>query len=205
MRPGIVSAVLIGGSAIAAQPANEISFHAPASASQADILPTVVDCTYTSAFASALRDPRAAAVIADAVGNSRLKPRVFLESKGERTVSVLAAEDAALWRQPPNKPSAACLTQCFLLPEYARATRVILSAADGQARCALLPSNSHPRFEAASIDCGDGSYWRDVVAHPVQSNWVVCATVLNTRTNSTHHMMTVSYEYRHVQTDVLIR
>lgn len=171
-------------------------FEAPLS--EAGTPSTARACKYAPAFISAIRDPVGADAITSEIGGARSRPTTFLRSRGNEIISILAKENAALWR-PSEPPFAACLAQCVLLPEYARTVRITLTKADGRSRCAQLPSVDIPFFEAALIDCDDGSRWADVVTHPVQGDWLVCATVVNTTSRPTNHRMSVLYEYRHVQ------
>jgi hypothetical protein len=196
IRRGIALTALIACSRAGAESTSEISF--ATTAGHQVTRATTADCARMPAFGLSLRDPELAAVVSDAVGDTRLQPKVFLQSTAERTFTLVAG-DTALWQRPVQTPAAACLTQCFRLPQYARTTRLKLSASDGTARCATLPSADHPSLDSALIDCGDGSYWRDVVAQSVHGSWLVCATVLNTRPSRTRHMMTVSYIYHVVQ------
>lgn len=196
IRRSIALIALIACSPAGAESTSEIAF-ATIAGHQVTRAATA-DCAHMPAFGLSLRDPELAAIVSDAVGDTRLQPKVFLQSKAERTITLVAG-DTALWQPPAQTPVAACLTQCFRLPQYARATRLRLSVSDGTARCATLPSADHPSLDSALIDCGDGSYWRDVVAQSVHGSWLVCATVLNTRPSQTQHRMTVSYTYHIVQ------
>lgn len=174
----------------------KVAFNAPPSVPGAPA--NAADCVRTPSFISALHDPIGADIVASELGASRLKPVTFLRSQGEKILSMSASESAAVWRSS-KPPFAACLAQCVRLPDLARTVRITLTRADGKSRCAQLPSDDIPYFQSPAIDCGDGTRWSEVITRPIQGDWLVCATVMNTAPAQSSHNMTVSYEYYSVQ------
>lgn len=170
----------------------EMLFHAPASIAPQD--GAVHACAMTPAFIAGFHDEATAATIAAELGESRSAPVTFLMSLGNDVRERRAEQNTVLW-QAPQPASATCVAQCMRLPDLARPRRISLSGAD-HARCAHLPSEELPYFEAALIECGDGTHWSNVITRPVQGSWLVCGTVINATRRATIHRMTIEHEHQ---------
>jgi hypothetical protein len=163
-----------------------------------DVATSAGSCKFSPQFIAVFKDSKLRETLAAALDGDALQPMTVLRSQGNSVAARRFAEVAELWQTSAGS-TAACLAQCVKLPPLARLTRIVLTNADGRTRCEQLPGRSIPSLQAASVDCGDGTRWQEIVAKPASGRWLVCAAVTNTATTPARSRMGLDYEYRTVQ------